>query len=68
LTTKNYWEGEPFGCDGTVEITGGGGAGWTTGARAVVLGMYSGPVWPQPSSPILMRASADRDFTIRITV
>jgi hypothetical protein len=46
----------------------GGGAGWVGG-----LGMYSGPVWPQPASKAMTTSAtpvlnATRDFTIRIRV
>ena len=68
----DYWDGLPFGCDGTVEMTGGGGGeGCATGGRATVFGMYRGPVWPHPASRAAVadrNANADRDFTIRITV
>ncbi|GAA0401900.1 hypothetical protein GCM10009094_02450 [Massilia aurea] len=52
-----------------------GWAGWstTTGAGlAGGLGMYSGPVWPQPAraeaSSAAPKGSAREDFTIRIKV
>jgi hypothetical protein len=38
------------------------------GARAVgILGMYNGPVWPQPDSVTAAQRNAKVDFTIRIT-
>jgi hypothetical protein len=54
-----------------VEVGAGAGvAGDWAGAAGLAggLGMYSGPVWPQPASSTAAVKSAMGDFTIRITV
>jgi hypothetical protein len=59
------------GWSGMVEGITVAGAGCTTGGRAVVFGMYKGPVWPQAdrlAAAIRERANAGREFTFRITV